>query len=81
MAFEDIGGSQAFAEWAAANRTEYYSIASKLLPREMTRDEGKRVTVVVNRGGTMRNQQQPIAEQPSDTLELPSSDTLGEGIE
>ncbi len=46
--YEDIGGNEAFAEWAKENPTEFYRIASRLIPTEMV-TEGTSVNVTVNR--------------------------------
>ena len=34
--FEMLGGAQGFAEWAEANKTEFYRHYSKLIPTEVT---------------------------------------------
>jgi hypothetical protein len=48
--YDGLGGHDAFLEWARENQTEYYRIASRLIPAEM-RDESseKRVTVIIDR--------------------------------
>lgn len=38
LAFQSIGGDDAFARWAAENPTEFYKIASRLIPTETTVD-------------------------------------------
>lgn len=35
LAFEGIGGVPAFIEWAKVERSEFYKIYSKLLPKEV----------------------------------------------
>lgn len=35
-AFQAIGGDPAFAEWAKENRTDFYKIAARLIPQEMS---------------------------------------------
>ena len=35
MAFDDIGGVEALATWAAANQDKFYPIWAKLLPQEI----------------------------------------------
>lgn len=47
LAYQRIGGDEAFAQWARENPTEYYKIASRLIPGEMEADGGKKVTVIV----------------------------------
>lgn len=48
--YEDIGGNEAFATWAKENQTEFYRIASRLIPTEMTAQHGTGITVIINRG-------------------------------
>lgn len=35
QAFDDMGGVAALAEWGAENRTQFYQLASKLIPTEV----------------------------------------------
>ena len=45
-----IGGDDAFAKWAAQHPTEFYKIASRLIPAEIARQEqNEPIVVVVNR--------------------------------
>jgi len=46
--YEDIGGNTAFAAWAKENPTEFYRIASRLIPTEMA-SQGTKINVIVNR--------------------------------
>jgi len=46
--YEDIGGNEAFAEWAKENPTEFYRIAARLIPTEMA-SQGTSINVIVNR--------------------------------
>lgn len=34
-AYREIGGDNAFAEWAKLNKTEFYKMTCKLLPRDI----------------------------------------------
>ena len=43
-AFDNIGGILGFSTWAAANRTEFYRLYAKLLPRQITGEGGGPVT-------------------------------------
>lgn len=36
--FEKLGGVEALAEWAAANREEFYKLWAKILPKELQVD-------------------------------------------
>ncbi len=46
--YEDIGGNAAFATWAKENPTEFYRIASRLIPTEIA-SHGTSINVIVNR--------------------------------
>lgn len=50
-AFDAAGGDAEFAEWAKANRTEFYKLYAKLLPTEIKNADGEpfelRITRVV----------------------------------
>lgn len=39
-----IGGEQAMTEWAAQNQTEFYKLWSKILPQEVTGENGGPIT-------------------------------------
>lgn len=47
-AFEGIGGVEALVEWGSKekNRTAFYTLASKLIPVDITSSEGLTVTVI-----------------------------------
>jgi hypothetical protein len=48
--YDGLGGHPAFLEWARENPSEYYRIASRLIPGEMRDDGGgKHVTVIIDR--------------------------------
>ena len=48
--YDGLGGHPAFLQWARENPTEYYRIASRLIPAEMREDGSDRhVTVIVQR--------------------------------
>lgn len=59
LAYDTIGGHEAFSEWALENQTEFYRIASRLIPAEMGA-KNENIIVVVNRGGT---DYVPVVEQ------------------
>ena len=48
IVYNGLGGHEAFLEWARENRTEYYRIASRLIPGEM-QEGGNHLTVIVQR--------------------------------
>ena len=47
IVYNGLGGHEAFLEWARENRTEYYRIASRLIPTEMRQDEDRTVHVII----------------------------------
>lgn len=48
IVYEDIGGHQAFANWAKDNPGDFYRIASRLIPTEIApRDHEIGITVVL----------------------------------
>lgn len=50
IVYNRLGGHAAFLEWARENRTEYYRIASRLIPGEMQDDNGgNHLTIIVQR--------------------------------
>jgi len=48
IVYDDIGGHVAFAAWARENQTDFYRIASRLIPTEITSPDNS-VTIVVSR--------------------------------
>jgi hypothetical protein len=50
IVYNRLGGHAAFLEWARENQTEYYRIASRLIPGEMQEGNGAgNLTIIVNR--------------------------------
>lgn len=47
LTYENIGGHEAFAKWAAENRTDFYRIAARLIPAEIKSSDGEGLTVIV----------------------------------
>ncbi len=45
LAFDKIGGAEALADWAQKNRTDFYKLASKLIPQQITGDKDNPVIV------------------------------------
>lgn len=57
--YNDLGGHAAFQKWAKSNPTEYYRIASKLIPLEIKGGvKDQTVTVIVQR------QTAPVLDAP-----------------
>jgi hypothetical protein len=50
VAFDDIGGRRAFADWARANPGDFYRIAARLIPAEVNVREDRAITVIIQRG-------------------------------
>ena len=52
-AFEELGGWEAFAKWGKQNPTEFYTIWSKILPKEIAlppMDDQDSVTTIIIEG-------------------------------
>ena len=62
IVYEDIGGHAAFAAWARENQTDFYRIASRLIPTEITSPDNS-VTIVINRGDALEQSSIPRLPQ------------------
>ena len=49
IVYDDIGGHSAFAAWAKDNPGEFYKIAARLIPTEITMPEGSGLTIIVDK--------------------------------
>lgn len=49
IVYSDLGGHEAFARWGKKNPTEFYRIASRLIPLEIKGGGNQAITVVVQR--------------------------------
>ena len=58
VAYNDVGGHEAFTAWAKKNRTEFYRIAARLIPVEIRDTSDKTINVIINRGGI------PLSSRP-----------------
>jgi hypothetical protein len=47
VAYDAIGGDEAFAAWARENPTEFYRIAARLIPTENAKPGNEGVTVIL----------------------------------
>jgi hypothetical protein len=47
--YDDIGGHKAFSKWAKQNETEFYRIASRLIPVEIRETSDNKITITINR--------------------------------
>jgi len=45
--FNRLGGTLAMAEWAEANKTEFYRLYGRLIPTQVTGEEGGPVKITV----------------------------------
>jgi hypothetical protein len=59
IVYDNIGGHNAFTQWAKRHRTEYYRIAARLIPVEIRDPDRDKTIVIVNRNRL------PIAEAVS----------------
>lgn len=48
-AFEHIGGWQNLAKWAEENQTEFYKLWAKIMPTEVTGEDGGDIIVTVRK--------------------------------
>lgn len=62
--YDEIGGDEAFAEWAKENKTDFYKIAARLIPTEISKTNNN-ITVVVHRGDSEKiiYENPPVIEQ------------------
>jgi hypothetical protein len=71
-AYHGMGGHAAFTKWAKENQTEFYRIASRLIPVEVHGTSDKTINVFVNRGGA------PLPSNPDIPAQaLPAHSTDG----
>ena len=68
--YDDIGGHDAFSRWAVDNPTEFYKIASRLIPVEV-HNHDTQVQVIIQRE-TAQPTQIPVT--PAKALPDPSTD-------
>lgn len=69
--YEEIGGNTAFAAWAKENPTDFYKIASRLIPTEIASRENSGITIIVNRMGYETIQDEvPVITNYSDVHQL-----------
>lgn len=54
--YEKIGGDDAFAEWAKDNKTEFYKITAKLIPRDIELGGTVRLEDIVAGGDDPNNE-------------------------
>lgn len=60
LAYENIGGHEAFSKWATENQTDFYKIAARLIPTEVKSSDDEKLTIIINRTGT-------TSDEPNDT--------------
>jgi hypothetical protein len=67
IVYEDIGGHEAFTEWAKDNPTDFYRICARLIPVEIKDSSAEKTIVIVNRS-VLREQPGtvPLIEDQSD---------------
>ena len=49
ITYDAIGGHTAFTKWAKENQTEYYKLASKLIPVEVKTTRDLEINVIIHR--------------------------------
>lgn len=48
-AFENIGGVQNLSRWASENETEFYKLWGRMIPHEVTGEDGGDIKITVTR--------------------------------
>lgn len=48
-AFENIGGVQNLSRWASENETEFYKLWGKMIPHEVTGEDGGDIQVTIKK--------------------------------
>ena len=48
-AFEEMGGWENLARWGADNETEFYRLWSKMIPHEVTGEDGGDISVTIKK--------------------------------
>lgn len=67
LAYQSIGGHEAFAKWAAENQTDFYKIAARLIPAENRNSDNEGVTVIIDRTGMTKDRPDDRAIAQSQT--------------
>lgn len=75
LAYQRIGGHEAFTKWAAENRSDFYRIAARLIPIENKNSDSEGLTVIINRTemGSERTKDTAIARSPT---AIPTMDAM-----
>jgi hypothetical protein len=69
--YEDIGGNAAFAEWARENPGDFYRIASRLIPVELTPMSPQERIINITLGRVEMPQRNLIEHEPmGNTLDM-----------
>ena len=68
IAYDAIGGDEAFASWARENPTEFFKICARLIPTELTGSENGGVTVIIARNDRALALQQLERDVPLDQV-------------
>ena len=73
IAYDEIGGDEAFAAWARENPTDFYKIAARLIPHQIDTADGGGITVIVQRGiAAVGGDSQPTSTHSVPGLPKPS---------
>ena len=73
LAYDAIGGHATFAEWARQNPTEFFKIAARLIPTELTSSEKGGVTVII--AGNSRQGDELDAQDYERVEQTPAGDS------
>ena len=72
--YNGLGGHAAFGKWAKSNPTEYYRIASKLIPLEIKGGVKDQITVIVQRSAPQPSAVDQILDVLPDRNDEPNHD-------
>jgi hypothetical protein len=65
IAYNEAGGHEAFTEWAKKNRTEFYKIASRLIPVEVKNTTDATINVIIQRDPKRPASQATVIDAPA----------------
>ena len=75
IVYHDLGGHKAFLKWARSHKSDFYKIASRLIPIELRTEDNQKIVVVVNRDPLPQIvEHQPILSQSQPALDVPHSE-------
>ena len=62
IVYDNLGGHDAFTQWAKKHRTEFYKIAARLIPLEIRDPDRDKINVIINRLPSRRTGGEPTSD-------------------